>query len=121
MFIPPKGLLRLLGFGAGRPQSSTARGPLLTVLDRVIRDGLRFCSVAAPLEGCHEWKMVFAIARASQKGHTDEERRSITLDCPITCRLSQKVETCSCGQPPPLGFVCRVVLALIASVVSFVY
>ena len=76
-FMPPNGLLRLLRFLTSFRSSMVLlrAGPRCTVEERIIRDGRRFCSVAADLEGCH--CIVLAMARASQKGHSDEEMRNM--------------------------------------------
>lgn len=52
-------------------------GPLLTLGERVMRDGLRFCSVAADLEACHDDVYRFDSALTSQNGQSDEEMRNM--------------------------------------------
>lgn len=42
-----------------------------------MRDGLRFCSVAAVLEGCHDRLNALASAVESQCGHRVDERRNM--------------------------------------------
>lgn len=42
-----------------------------------MRDGRRFCSVAAVLDGCHGRLKALARAPASQCGHRDKERRNM--------------------------------------------
>lgn len=75
-FIPPNGLLRLLRFFASPPWwCGDGDGARWTVDDSTMREGRRFCRLAAEREGCHG--IVLAIARASQKGHMDEDRRNI--------------------------------------------
>lgn len=73
VFIPPKGLLRVL-CGPDRPfPPASFGGPRATRSESTIRDGLRFCIVAAVLVDCHDGLSSVASDRTSQKGHSDGE------------------------------------------------
>lgn len=79
-FIPPKGVLRLLRFRIDWSSSSwSMEGPRLTVEERIMREGRLFCSVAALRDGCHDGVALLKIVRASQKGHSEDGRRSIAV------------------------------------------
>jgi len=77
MFMPLNGLLRL--FRNGLPLGVLFGGPLATRDESSMRDGWRFCSVAAPRVDCHDGVMALAKARASQNGQMDDVRRNMLV------------------------------------------
>lgn len=70
--MPPNGLLRVL-FSMGLPLGAGLGGARPTLGERVMREGLRFWSVAAVRYCCHGWKR----ARTSQKGQMEVEGRNM--------------------------------------------
>lgn len=90
--MPPHGLLvlPLAAFFplASFPTSLGLRGPRLTLFEgeRVMREGLRFWSVAAPRACDHDGLDDLKNARASQNGQAEDVNRSIPI--PPLSRMS---------------------------------
>lgn len=64
-----------------------------------MRDGLRFCSVAAFRDVCHDMFVGGVKALAAQKGQREELRRNMSLVCAWTTWLPKKVEDMRAAHP----------------------
>lgn len=83
--MPPQGLFLVLILTCLPLLSAVVLGgPLATLSERTIRDGLRLCSVAAVRVCCcccrHGGTKAFVSALASQKGQMAAEIRCIVMD-----------------------------------------